>query len=201
MPSETDFLNDAIGQIGGVIITAMDDGSPNANWCKTFYVPLRQAALRMHHWNFAEARVELAQEAAAPAFEFAFSYALPASCLKVKEYNSNLVAVDVALDPSYYYTVAGRFKIEGRKLLSNDGAVKIVYVSDVDNPNLWDPLFYQALATWLASKLALAINRDSARSQKLETSALGNLLPLAASIDGQEMTVLPYQVNDLLWGR
>ena len=86
MPSETDFLNDALGQIGAARITAIDDGSVNANHCSTFYGPLRRSVLRSHHWNFAETRVELAQDVAPPAFEFAFAYTLPADLLKIKEY-------------------------------------------------------------------------------------------------------------------
>ena len=200
MPSETDLLNDALGQIGATRITAIDDGSVNANWCGVFYTPLRQALLRAHHWNFAEGRIELAQNVVKPAFEFAFAYALPADLLKIKEYNGALLDVS-AVDPLYWMHFSGYYKIEGRDLLTNDGEVKIVYVKDITNPTLWDSLFYQAFGTHLASKLATAIRKDHALSESLMRQAQGILMPLAMAVDGQEGTITPYRVDELLWGR
>ena len=200
MPSETDFLNGALGRCGYTTITGIDDGSTNANWCKVFYGPLRRAILRAHHWNFAEARMELPQTPGAPDFEFAYWYTLPNNILKIKEYNGDQVKPN-ALDPLYWVTVAGRYKVEGNRLLTNDGIVKIVYVSDIDNPTLWDPLFYQAAEAWLASKLAMAIGKDSSKSQSLLNEAVSILMPLAMAVDGQEGTILPYFTDDLIYGR
>ena len=202
MPSETDLLNDALGQIGASRITAIDDGSAKANWCATFYPSLRRGMIRAHHWNFAEARQELAQDAVAPIFEFSFSYTLPPLLLKIKEYNGSLLTVPTGVDPYYWmHPYEGYYKIEGRKLLTNDGIVKIVFVQDVTNPDVWDSLFYQALATHLASKLAAAITKDSNKSTQLLQAATALLYPLAMAVDGQEGTVIPYAVPDLLWGR
>lgn len=199
MPSETDCLNDALAQIGAVAITAIDDGSVNANYCQRLYPALRQSLLRSHHWNFALTRIALAQNAIAPVFEFAFAYTLPADCLKVKEYNG--ASVDTSNLSLYELAAAGRFAIEGRTLLSNDGQVKIVYVRDVTDPNQWDALFYQVVATWLAGKLAHAITKDHAKGTELIRGAIGLLLPMATAVDGQEGTVTPFRVDELLWGR
>ena len=143
--------------------------------------------------------VELAQEAVPPLFEFAFSYALPADLLKVKEYNG--ANIDTTKLSDWARFVWNRFKVEGRHLYTNDGSVLIVYVKDITNPDLWDSLFYQAAAAWLASKLALAIAKDEKRSRELLTMAESVLMPLALAVDGQEMTVQPLIVDDLLWGR
>lgn len=197
--SEPDFLNDALGQVGATRITSMLDGSVNANWCKVFWPRLRQALLRMHHWNFATARATLVQNATVPVFGFAYAYDLPTGFLKITEYNGILI------DPSNQiwgiYTYPGIYRIESGKLLSNDGEAKIQYLYDVVYPALFDPLFYQMASAWLASKLASAINKDSARSTKLLQEAIGILLPLGAAVDGQEGTVVPYIQDDLLYGR
>jgi len=200
MASETDFLNDALGQISQPAIASIDDGTPNAVWCKTYWPQLRKALLRAHHWNFAEDRVELAQEAVAPLFEFSYAYALPADLVKIKVYNGNIVA-NTTFDPDAWMIFQGFYKVEGRSLYSNDGQAKIVYVKDVENPNLWDALFYQAASAWLASKLALPIRKDPGLSKALLEQAMGLLLPLAAAVDGQEGSVLAYAVDDLTWGR
>jgi hypothetical protein len=199
--SETNLLNDALSQIGATVITAIDDGSINANHCLRLYPTRRRALLRLHHWNFAEARVELTQDATPPAFEFAFSYQLPADLVKMKEYNGdnpNTSAISSEWPPS---TFISRYKVEGRKLLTNDGSVKIVYVRDVQNPVDMDPLFYMVLTKWLASDLAMAIIKSENKAQALMKEALAILLPLAAAVDGQEGTVMPFASDDLIWGR
>ena len=206
MPSQTDLLNDALGQIGASPIAAIDDGTVNANWCATFYPALRRALLRISHWRFAETRAMLAQESTTPAFEFTFSYALPADLVKIVEYNSVQLIVQnpnvlLVSDVLYLAPYAGYFKVEGRHLLTNDAQVALVYIHDVTDPNIWDPLSYQTLATWLASKLALPITKDSKKSATLIQAATQLWQPLALAVDGQEGSVVPYQSDDLIWGR
>src|SRR5712691_289052 len=140
MASETDLLNDALSQIGAAPISAIDDGSVNADHCKRMYPALRRSLLRSHHWKFAETRTELARDAGSPAFEFAFSYTLPEDLLKLVEYNGvNMVEITTAIisDFAINIWITGFFKIEGRKLLTNDGQVKVMYVRDVPDPSQW----------------------------------------------------------------
>lgn len=199
MASETDFLNGALGLCSSSRITHIDDGSANANWCKVYWPPLRKSMIRMHHWNFAEDRATLGLSATPPKFEFAFAFDLPPDLLKIKEYNgANTIFLS---DQTYWMNMGGRYKIEGRQLFSNEGEVKIVYLKDVENPDIWDSLFYQAAESWLASKLALAISKDARKSGELFQRTIGLLLPFGLSVDGQEGTVTPYIVDDLIWGR
>lgn len=200
MPSETDCLNDALGQIGAARINAIDDGSPNANHCQTFYPSLRDSLLRSHHWNFAMQREALAQDAEAPAFEFAFSYTLPANLLKITEYNGAAPDTSTLALFEGIRLARSRYKIEGRKLLTNDGEVKIVFIARITDPNVWDGMFYQCVATSLASKLASAIPKDAKKAkEKLEEALL--LWDQATAVDGQEGTVTPIRSDSLLWGR
>ena len=199
MPSETDCLNDALGQIGAARITAIDDGSSNANFCQTFYPALRDGLIRSAHWNFAMTRVELAQDVTAPLFEFAYSYGLPSDLLKVVEYNG--ANTDTTQLFIFGRQVVSRYRVEGRHLLTNDGTVKLVYLRRVTNPDEWDALFYQVVTTWLASKLAFAITKDERKSSALLTQAINVLLPTALAVDGQENSVEPFRTDELLWGR
>lgn len=199
MPSETDFLNDALGQIGSGRITSIDDGSVAANYCRTFWPALRRALLRGHTWNFAEARAALAQDATGPAFEYAYGYALPTLLLKIKVYNGASLSASSSVTDGWWITPW--YKVEGRTLLTNDATVQIVYVQDVLDPNLWDALFYQGAAAHLAAKLASAIAKDTRLAQSKLQEATALWMPLAVAVDGQENPEPPYQVNDLLWGR
>lgn len=201
MANETEFLNDALGQIGASIITGIDDGSTNANYCKRFWPTLRDHMIRSAHWKFAKKRQALAQDAATPAFEFAFQYTLPSDpwCLKVIGYNgssfdtSHLTLYDLA-------PIHPRFKIEGRKLLTNDGVANIEFLARITNPDEWDAMFYQCACAWLASKLALAIPKDRKTAAMLFEQSQ-HLWSLATAVDGQQGSVEPFRSNDLLWGR
>lgn len=190
MPSETDLLNDALGQIGATPVNAIDDGSVNANHCQRFYPALRDGLLRTADWNFASQRVELAQEATAPVFEFAYSYALPGDYLRVREYYggspSSGDGTDLALLEARRLL---KWKVEGKKILTNDGEVFIRYTARITNPDIWDPIFYQCVSAWLASKLANAITKDHKKATALLQQAVDILLPLAAAVDGQEGSV------------
>lgn len=199
--TETQLFNDALGQAGGCQrITAIDDGSVNANHCLTFYGPLRDGLLRSHFWNFALVWKELAQITPDPTIGYAFSYQLPPDWLRTKDY--------AGTQPTGYYTwwfdssvrKLVSYKIEGRTLRSNDGQAFLQYVRRVTNPAEWDAMFYQAVATLLASKLVLAIRKEPKMAMAL--SAEGErLLLLAMAVDGQEGSVEPTIVDDLIWGR
>lgn len=202
MASETDLLNDALSLIGASPVTAIDDGSVSANHCQRLYPALRDALIRGHHWNWAMTRVELSPDAVPPITEFMFSYTLPSDCLKVVEFagadldTSVLVPLWDSRTTSYF-----QYKIEGRQLLTNYGTAFIVYIARVTNPDLWDPLFYQVVSTWLASKLASAITKDDRKAAELLKEAYNVLLPLAMAVDGQEGSVVPNVSHALTWGR
>lgn len=203
MASETDLLNTALGLIGEARITSIDDGSRNANQCQTFYPMLRDNLLRAQDWKFASAMIELARDVAVPLMNFAYSYALPADCLKVREYSSNQTASTPAIItvPSLNIRNITRWKIQGRHLLSSDSQVWVRYTRRVENPDEMDPIFVQALAMWLASYLASSISKDEATAKAKLADAVQVLFPLAAAVDGQEGTVEPFIADELTWGR
>lgn len=187
MPSEIDLVNDALGQIGASPITSLGDGSVAANHALRFYPTLRDAAIRAHHWNFAMGRATLAASATAPPFEFTFAYPLPSDLLKIVQYNGK--------------TNATEYRIEGRSLLTDDATAQIVYLKRIENPDLFDALFYQFLTTWLASKFALAISKDKNDATLLLKQAFQILLPTAEAVDGQEGSLEAFTVDDLIAGR
>lgn len=204
MPSEVDLCNDALGQIGQSPITSLSDGSTNANYATTFYPNLRDSLLMNTNWTFNRKRVQLAQLPTPPLYEFAYQYQLPADFLKLVEYlgdafNPNTANVlqlfDTNTDPSFE-----RYKVEGRTLLTNDSIVFITYSKQITDPNFFSPLLYQCMTSWLAAKLASAINKDSKLSMSLLKVAM-DLLSEAMSVDGQQDSIDPFVVPDLRWGR
>jgi len=201
MASETDFLNNALGAAGCQRISGIDDASVEAGWCRTYYPSLRRGTLRSANWKFASARLQLTIDAEAPAFGFIYSYGLPSSLLKLRAYNGIHINITLTDDQSLWLFRDASWRIEGRKLFSNDSVAFIEYVQDVTNPDLWDPTYYEMLAAWLGSKLAMAVRRDGQKAQELLSMAMGTWMPMALAVDGQDASVSAYQSNDLTWGR
>lgn len=202
MADITDLCNDALSQFGGTPITSISDGTTNANHCQRLYPTLLDAILRIHHWNFALTWVQLTQDVTGPIAGYTYAYQLPSDCLKVVQYAGSASSASgiALLYPDQGQRAVVQYKIEGRKLVSNDGQVYIQYLRRVTNPDEWDPLFYQAFGTWLASKLCMAISKDIRMSTGLYQQAQ-QLVSQAAAVDGQEGSIESYVVDDLTWGR
>ena len=128
--SVVQIVNNALIKIGASAILTLTENSEAARAANLIYEQIRDACIRDHVWNFAIRRVELAQNSTAPAFEFSYQYNLPSDCLRVLRME----------DMGMYY------KIEGGKLLTDEGTAKILYLARVEDVNLFDSLFGEGLA-------------------------------------------------------
>lgn len=151
-PSETSICNMALARLGAKRITSLTDASNEANHCALQYEPVRDALLRSHSWAFALSRASLSEDTAAPAFEFDNAFLLPSDCLRVV---------------SLYYTDA-TYRIEGKRLLTNDDEAQIVYIRRVTDPTEFDPLFVKVLACALAIELVMPLSQDKTLRDRLE---------------------------------
>ena len=143
--SVVQIINNALIKIGASAILTLTENSEAARAANLIYEQIRDACIRDHVWNFAIRRVELAQNSTAPAFEFSYQYNLPSDCLRVLQME----------DMGMYY------KIEGGKLLTDEGTAKILYLSRVEDVNLFDSLFVEALSTRIAAELAITLSESN----------------------------------------
>ena len=122
MPSVVDICNEAIDLLGASTITALSENSKEARLCNRRYDTVRDQVLRAHPWNAAIARATLAQDAVAPEFGFTYQYTLPTNpyCLKVLSFWNENVDSEISA-----YDSQVMFKIEGRKILSNDALARL----------------------------------------------------------------------------
>jgi hypothetical protein len=167
--SEVQIVNNALIKIGASAILSLTENSEAARAANVIYEQVRDASIRDHIWNFAVTRVELAQSATAPAFEFAYQYQLPSDCLRVLQMESSSMV----------------FKIEGRKLLTDEGTAKILYLSRVEDVNLFDPMFVEALSARLAAELAITLAESNSLYQNM-MEMYQRKLGDARSVDAQE---------------
>ena len=88
--------------------------------------------------------MQLAQDATTPAYGFSYQFTLPSDCVRVlgiNAYNSD-------------------HKVEGRKILCNEASIKVIYVSQVTDPNEMDVLLRETISAGLAADLAYAITAN-----------------------------------------
>lgn len=169
--SIVDICNNALIRIGSKTITSLSDGDKVANSCNTIYERTRDSLLRMHLWNFAVKRSQLASEETAPSFGYAYSYPLPADFIRV-----------VRLEDSY-----SSYKIEQGKLVTDASSVKLVYISRIEDVAKFDPLFTEALILTLAINLSYILIGSNGREQSLKQE-LDKTMFLAKQVDGQDDT-------------
>jgi len=171
MATEVSICSNALRKLGDDPITSLTDNTERARLCNAFYEPTRDSVLRAHTWNFAIRRQELAQLTSTPEFDYDYEYTLPTSpyCLRV-----------LKMEYDEY-----EFKIEGRKLLSNEGTAKILYIGKITDPAEFDVMFVEALTARLAAELAYSITGSNGMSKQMwELYELK--VAEARSIDGQE---------------
>lgn len=144
--TETSICNIALIKIGADRILNLTQDKKEAKLCNRLYVPSRDMLLRLHPWNFATERAELAQLDDAPIADYSYQYQLPTTpkCLRILEVTESL----------------SKWVVEGDYLLINDSAVEIRYIKRVVDPAKFDTGFVELLADKLASDLAIPITHN-----------------------------------------
>tara|TARA_R100000951_G_scaffold115970_1_gene125912 strand:- start:2098 stop:2694 length:597 start_codon:yes stop_codon:yes gene_type:complete len=164
MPSVVDICNQSMDLLGASTIISLDENSKEARLCSRRFDTVRDAVLRSHPWNCAIVRQELAEESVPPSFGFAHQFLLPLDpyCLRVLSFFTS--TVDAELSP---YDSQVMYKIEGRKILSDEQTCRITYLARVTNTEDFDSLLTNAIAYRLASETAYAITGSNSVAQSM----------------------------------
>jgi hypothetical protein len=151
MASIVDICNGALNQLGASTIISLTEDSKNARLCNARYTQVRDSLFRSHPWNCLQKRVQLAADTTAPAWGFTSAYTLPADCLRllrILDYDSN-------------------HKVEGRKILTNNSSMKILYVARIEDPNEYDESLRETLSAAIASDIAYAVTSSNTVAQNM----------------------------------
>ena len=165
MPSVVDICNEAMDLLGAATITALTENSKEARLCNRRFETVRDSVLRSHPWNVAITRASLAKDSETPAFGFANQFTLPTDpyCLRVLSFWNSNIDSDVAP-----YDSEVMFKIEGRKVLSNEGTCKITYLARITDTETYNSLLSSTIAHKLAAETAYAITGSTTVSQSMQ---------------------------------
>ena len=181
MASAVDIANIALSHLGdAATVTSIDppEGSAQAEHCQRFYGPTLAAILEMHNWSFATKRTSLAQ-ISNPSSTWAYCYAQPSDAVNVIA----ILAPDAQSDFSTSlantagYTGVGTAPLQGTYtqqpfimestsdgtdiILTNQANAVLIYSYVVTDTTRFSPLFVEAFAWLLASKLAGPVIKGS----------------------------------------
>ena len=174
--TQVQLCNVALAHLGEAPIASLADSTVAGRACALHYDPTRTEVIRSHRWNFATQRAALVESLPAPAFGWAHAFDLPANCLRALEINDNEIG-DV---------ISETWAIEGRHLLTNADSVNLVYIKDIGDVALTDPLFAAAFGLKLAAVLSETIRGSTGKTAELLQLYDARTAPLARRIDANE---------------
>jgi hypothetical protein len=181
MTSVVEICNSALNILGANNITALTEDSKNARLCNQRYEPLRDAVFREHTWNCLVKRVQLAQDTASPTHEYTYQYQLPSDCIRVLSLGGYHDGSSSNVDGGQ------KFKVEGRKILTDEDTVYLIYSARVVDPTQYDSLLIESIVARLAAELCYAITSSTSLAVALKQD-YNEKLRLARHADATEGT-------------
>lgn len=131
------------------------------------YHPVRREVLCANRWSFASELVTLhSPDANITDSSKTLSHTLPPDCLRVLEVSS----------PGW--------TLRGRRIYCKSANIRILYIKDLEDTTLFDPLFIEALATRIACKLCIPLTSSTTARQALTDEYQRIALPQAAHFNG-----------------
>jgi hypothetical protein len=182
--SKTSITNSALLEIGVPAILTIDEDSEAARTANTIFDQLLDEELEDHDWTFARSRQQLAAETTAPAFGYTYSHVLPTNpyCLHVLEEINK-----------------AEYKLEGRKILSDDTPLQIRFTYRVTDMNELSAAFRRAFVYKLASKLALPLTSSAERKVGMEQLYSAEIAKAKSRDSQQDSQQQAFADEDLGW--
>lgn len=155
--SETQVCNRALQKLGAKRISSLTEGTVNSRAMNEAYPLLRDALIRRYRWSFAISRAQLAADATAPTFGKARSFTLPSDYLG-------------PMPPYPEDEWSERdWTIEGRQLFTDDSdPLDFRYMKRVTDTTLFDSLFTEALASFIAFETCEQITQSTSKKESLK---------------------------------
>jgi len=173
--SEVTICNLALSWLAGNLIISIDDDINEAKLCKANYELSRDAVLEAIAWTFATKRYALTPEANTPAWGYAFQFTLPADIITILE------VTDVSSTPNGANNLDWRR--EGHMILCDASNIYVKAIFKQTDPVRFPPNFVQALASRLASEIAIPLTESASLMKEMEGKYKDRLL-IAAGTDG-----------------
>jgi hypothetical protein len=180
------ICSNALLMLGEAPLSSFDEDTTKARLAANLWPTARDYVLRRHPWNCAIKRVVLNPESAPPDFDFARQFPLPGDCLRVLQIG------DAGHRPPY--------RIEGRKVLCDEAALKLVYVFRNEATAEWDALLVWGMTMVMRAVFSYGVTQSTSLEQLIET-VMRDVLKQARAVDGQEEPEYAMDDNPLMNAR
>lgn len=156
--SQVQIVNIALSKIGDYYISAMTEGTKQSVFANIHWESARDSLLESYPWNFATERAQLARLGATPTAVYDYYYQLPNDCLRVLEFSGS---------DEFDSSLSFDYKVEGRKVATNEAAVYIKYIKQETDTTIYPPSFSKLLACDLALILSEPLGNASEAAKQL----------------------------------
>lgn len=212
---QVQICNLALSRIGvSKYLTLISDNTNEASVCRRVWDNALLCALTAFPWAFAKRQADLVDLALVmpetarrdPTPGWGYTYAYPSDCLFLRDVRlpSQVIQVDTIFPPSIPDINLAWEVMEdegyNRKVINTHfGEAVAVYTAYVQNVNLWDPLFKDALAWGVAAELAGPLVAEPQR-QKVCIDNFNITIHRAAARSMNESRAMERE-SDLISGR
>ena len=173
MASEVDIANRALSMLGENRIINLSDNNKPARAMNARYELLRDALLNDYPWRFSVKRVQLAASISVPDWGFSTIYPLPSDDIKTIKVGGSVInseAIGVMYEATGYAAEEAPYEIiEGEIHTNLSAPLDYEYIARITDAGKFNPLFVEALASWLAADAAEELtqsDRKQARAEK-----------------------------------
>lgn len=167
MQSKIEIYNLALGRLGVKPLVGETDRRHEADLCAMAYPVAVAEVLDMGNFACSIRRAELPKLAEAPAFGYAYAYALPADFL-------HLAALENEREP---------YVIENGALLTDAARCRMIYVGTVNDLSKFPVHVVNCIVVRLAAKLATALTNNLKLAQAFLSEFEQIALPAAMAVD------------------
>lgn len=158
----TNIANLALRTLTSKLIQNLNDGSPNANFCREFMGKAVQQVLTEEDWGSCKKRLVLNPLTETPAFGFAYYYQLPGDWIRFcrDKDRTTIIGVDTGGEP---------WELEGDRIATTASYVNLRYIANPTDPAKFSPYLRNAISSQLALMLCIPL----AKSEELQAQIQG----------------------------
>lgn len=175
MSTQIEIINRALSYLGANPITALNDGSTEADVMSAVYDGIRDVVMEAREWAFATARIELAKDVATPPFGFGSQFSLPSNVLRILDVRSDTGESRLTYNSLDWVR-------EGDKIYCDAERAFCRYLKRITDTSLYPPSFQQALVARLAAETSITFT-ESSTVRKEMWSLYGQAIAEATSLD------------------
>lgn len=170
MPDKIQIINDALGLTGNRLVNVADDGSPEWAVGSIAYEAAVGWLIEAHTWGFGTAIAVANRVGDSPDAQYKDAYAKPDGCFRIVWVRLNDRPVD--------------YKIIGEQicLTAGSGAVTVKSVQQ-PVPEMWPPMFLQALRAAVMSGIYRGLNEDTSSADRQDANAQAWLQQARTAVD------------------